>query len=143
MTDSVLCTPGAGAPASGYYIAVEAPHPFVQWCTGLPGTVVLAAQAVAPLADVASRVAPDIILTAETGVDPLSFVAGPFADPQDAVDWYAALEAPTRTAAAAADTLAEQWHAHDPVIAIYFRWLADDRRALDVTNASPPGLASS
>lgn len=134
--------PPETASEPGYYIAVVASEPLVEFCTGMPGAVVLAAQAVPPQAEVAARVLPDIILDAEAGVDPASFVAGPFADAQDALDWYAAFEAPTRTAATAADALAERWQVRDPVIASYFRWLADDRRDLpDELCAGPSGSA--
>ena len=143
-TDAVLCPGDRSVCAPGYYLAVEPPHPLVQWCTGTPGTVVLAAHGMPPQADVASPVLSDICLDAVAAVQAHWFVAGPFATPQDALDWYAAFEAPTRAAAAAADTLAESWEAHNPVIAAYFRWLAEDRRDLpDDPDAGPAGSASS
>ena len=144
-TDATLCTPGGcSARVPGYYIAVEPPHPLAHWSTGIPGTVVLAAHGMPPQADVASRVLSDLCLNTVPAVSPTRFVAGPFATPHDALDWYAAFEAPTRTAAAAADALAASWEAHDPVIAAYFRWLAEDRRDLpEDPDAGPPGSASS
>lgn len=143
---AILCTPGVSPndPDPGYYLAVEAPHPFVQWCSGLPAQVVLAAQDVPAVPAVASPLQPDLFIDAEPDVSPRSFVAGPFAEPQDALDWYlATYEAPTAEAAVAADALAALWQAHDPLIATYFRWLADDRRAFDGSDARPSGLASS
>lgn len=144
-TDAMLCTPGGcSARAPGYYLAVEPIHPLAQWCTGMPGTVALAAHGVPPQADVVSRVLSDICLDAVAAVQPQWFVAGPFATPHDALDWYAALEDPTRTTAADADALAESWEAHDPIIAAYFRWLAEERRDLpEDPDACPVGSASS